>query len=98
MVCIADKPGDAHFDVRCYHETFIAVVYRAFQLGSQVSSPKIEEEIKSGKLSTREGTLLAELVPTPKLIARLRESFPDLPENPDPRTVFLKLRELRNAW
>jgi len=24
--------------------------------------------------------------------------FPDLPENPDPRSVFLKLRELRNKW
>jgi len=49
MVCIADKPGDARFDVRCYHETFIAVVYRAFQLGYQVSGPKVEEEIKAGK-------------------------------------------------
>jgi hydroxyacylglutathione hydrolase len=28
----------------------------------------------------------------------LRETFPDLPEKPDQRTVFLKLRELRNAW
>ena len=34
----------------------------------------------------------------PTVIAKLRESFPDLPENPDQRTVFLKLRELRNAW
>jgi phosphopantothenoylcysteine decarboxylase/phosphopantothenate--cysteine ligase len=33
-------------------------------------------EIKSGKVSTREGTLLAELVPTPKIIAELREYFP----------------------
>jgi hydroxyacylglutathione hydrolase len=32
------------------------------------------------------------------VIARLRESFPDLPADPDPRTVFLKLRELRNSW
>jgi len=32
------------------------------------------------------------------LIARLRESFPDLPETPDAKTVFMKLRELRNAW
>ena len=24
--------------------------------------------------------------------------FPDLPENPDARTVFIKLRELRNSW
>jgi hydroxyacylglutathione hydrolase len=32
------------------------------------------------------------------LIARLRESFPDLPESPDAKTVFTKLRELRNSW
>jgi hydroxyacylglutathione hydrolase len=34
----------------------------------------------------------------PSVIARLRESFSDLPDNPDPKTVFLKLRELRNSW
>ena len=33
-------------------------------------------EIKSGKLSTRQGTLLAELVPTPKIIAELRPWYP----------------------
>lgn len=33
-------------------------------------------EIKSGKFSTRAGTLLVELVPTPKVIAELREWFP----------------------
>jgi hydroxyacylglutathione hydrolase len=32
------------------------------------------------------------------VIAKLREAFPDLPEKPDARTVFLKLRELRNKW
>jgi hydroxyacylglutathione hydrolase len=32
------------------------------------------------------------------VIARLRERFPDLPDHPDPKTVFLKLRELRNDW
>ncbi len=35
---------------------------------------------------------------SPSVIARLRESFPDLPDEPDPKTVFLKLRELRNSW
>lgn len=35
---------------------------------------------------------------SPTVIAKLREAFPDLPETPDPRTVFLKLRELRNKW
>ncbi len=34
----------------------------------------------------------------PTVIARLREAFSDLPDNPDPKTVFLKLRELRNRW
>ncbi len=32
------------------------------------------------------------------VIARLRESFPEIGDDPDPRTVFLKLRELRNRW
>jgi hypothetical protein len=50
VVCIADKPGDVRFDVRCYHESFIPVVYRAFQLGYQVSGPKVEEEVKAGLL------------------------------------------------
>jgi hydroxyacylglutathione hydrolase len=35
---------------------------------------------------------------SPTVIRKLREAFPDLPENPDQRTVFLKLRELRNKW
>jgi hydroxyacylglutathione hydrolase len=34
----------------------------------------------------------------PRIIAQLRERFADLPEFPDPKSVFLKLRELRNAW
>jgi hydroxyacylglutathione hydrolase len=34
----------------------------------------------------------------PSVIRRLREAFPDLPENLDPKTVFLRLRELRNKW
>jgi len=50
MVCIADTPNDDRFDVRCYRDTFIPVVYRAFQLGYQVSGEKVEAEIKAGKL------------------------------------------------
>ncbi len=34
----------------------------------------------------------------PSVIKALQEKFSDLPENPDPKTVFLKLRELRNDW
>ena len=33
-----------------------------------------------------------------EVIAGLRERFPELPERPDAKTVFLKLRELRNSW
>jgi hydroxyacylglutathione hydrolase len=32
------------------------------------------------------------------VIARLREAFPDLPDEVDAKTVFVKLRELRNDW
>src|SRR5258708_3235549 len=35
---------------------------------------------------------------SPSVIKRLREAFPDLPDQPDPKTVFIKLRELRNKW
>ena len=35
---------------------------------------------------------------SPSLIAKLREAFPDLPDQPDAQTVFSRLRELRNAW
>ncbi|HEY6923891.1 MAG TPA: hydroxyacylglutathione hydrolase [Steroidobacteraceae bacterium] len=35
---------------------------------------------------------------SPSVIARLREAFPDIGDNPDSRTVFVKLRELRNRW
>ena len=35
---------------------------------------------------------------SPSMIARLRERFPDLPDRVDAKTVFLRLRELRNTW
>lgn len=35
---------------------------------------------------------------SPSLIARLAEEFPEIGDSPDPKTVFLKLRELRNSW
>lgn len=34
----------------------------------------------------------------PQLIERLREKFPEIGATPDARTVFVKLRELRNRW
>lgn len=33
-----------------------------------------------------------------EVIEKLRERFPDLPAQPTPREVFLRLRELRNHW
>ena len=35
---------------------------------------------------------------SPSVVARLREAFPDLPDEPDAKTVFVKLRALRNDW
>ncbi len=35
---------------------------------------------------------------SPSVIAALREVFSDMPDDPDPKTVFLKLRQLRNDW
>jgi hydroxyacylglutathione hydrolase len=35
---------------------------------------------------------------SPSVIARLQETNPEVGDNPDPKTVFLKLRELRNNW
>ena len=35
---------------------------------------------------------------SPSIVAKLREAFPDLPDDPDPKTVFIRLRELRNDW
>jgi hydroxyacylglutathione hydrolase len=32
------------------------------------------------------------------VIARLKEDFPGIGDHPDARTVFLRLRELRNSW
>jgi hydroxyacylglutathione hydrolase len=35
---------------------------------------------------------------SPVVIEELKKTFPDLPEQPSPREVFLRLRELRNSW
>jgi predicted TIM-barrel fold metal-dependent hydrolase len=50
MVCIADAPNDDKFDVRCYRDTFMPVVYRTFQLGYDVAGPKVGAEIQAGTL------------------------------------------------
>ena len=35
---------------------------------------------------------------SPSVIQALRDVFPDIGDAPDPKTVFLKLRQLRNDW
>ncbi len=35
---------------------------------------------------------------SPSVITQLRQTFSDLPDEPDAKTVFLRLRELRNSW
>jgi hydroxyacylglutathione hydrolase len=35
---------------------------------------------------------------SPTVVARLKEDYPDIGDHPDARSVFLKLRELRNSW
>jgi hydroxyacylglutathione hydrolase len=35
---------------------------------------------------------------SPSVIAKLVEEHPELGDEPDPKAVFLKLRELRNSW
>lgn len=35
---------------------------------------------------------------SPSVIAELRKAFPEMPEEPTPKEVFLRLRELRNSW
>jgi len=35
---------------------------------------------------------------SPSVITRLQEQFPEIGDSPDARSVFLKLRELRNSW
>ena len=56
MVCIADTPGDAAFDVRCYQKDFIGVVYRGFQVRREGNSHGhtvsdiVAQEIRDGRL------------------------------------------------
>jgi phosphopantothenoylcysteine decarboxylase/phosphopantothenate--cysteine ligase len=66
---LADQPVAAVFHAAAVNDFSFGKVWRRSLQGEL-------KEIKSGKFSTRQGTLLAELVPTPKLIAELRQWFP----------------------
>ena len=66
---LSSQPVDAIFHVA-------AVSYFAFGNIYEKSEQGDLDTVASGKISTRTGTLLAELVPTPKILSQLRQWFP----------------------
>jgi phosphopantothenate---cysteine ligase (CTP) len=66
---LAAQPIDAVFHAAAVSDFTFGKILRRTPEGQT-------EEVKAGKISTREGTLLAELVPTPKIIAELRQWYP----------------------
>ena len=69
LQALACHPADAVFHAAAVSDFGFGKVWRR--------SPEGElTELQSSKLSTRQGTLLAELTPTPKIIAELRQWFP----------------------
>src|SRR5258706_8514537 len=66
---LADKGVDAIFHAAAVSDFKFGKVWERTSAGELI-------EAKSGKVSTRSGTLVAELVPTVKLLASLREWHP----------------------
>lgn len=66
---LAGRPVEAVFHAAAVSDFSFGKIWRRTARGELA-------EIKAGKLSSRQGTLLAELVPAPKLIAELRDWFP----------------------
>ena len=67
MVCIADAPEDASFNVECYHTSFIPVVYRMKQLVAAglpeaVLDRTIDGEIRDGILKLPSGPTIGYLM------------------------------------
>ena len=66
---LAAQPVDAVFHAAAVSDFAFGKIW--------LRSPRGElTEVKAGKISTRQGTLLAELVPTPKIIGELRALYP----------------------
>jgi hydroxyacylglutathione hydrolase len=70
---------------------------RAQQMLDQLNGQDLNKAYVSTLSVEREINTFFRLT-SPSVIAKLREAFPDLAEKPDQRSVFLKLRELRNSW
>ena len=66
---LAGSPADAVFHAAAVSDFTFGKVWERFPGGELA-------ELKAGKISTRRGTLLAELIPTTKIIGRLRDWFP----------------------
>jgi len=70
---------------------------RARQMLERLSGQDLDRAFVSTLSAEREFNTFFRLK-SPSLIKALREAFADLPDEPDERTVFLRLRELRNRW
>src|SRR5262249_46358782 len=66
---LSSKPVDALFHAAAVSDFTFGKIWSRSPGGELT-------EIKAGKISTRQGTLLAEMVPTPKIILGLRDCFP----------------------
>lgn len=69
LAALASEPVDAVFHAAAVSDFRFGNIWRRTPTGELI-------EVRAGKIPTREGALLAELVPTPKLLPRLREWFP----------------------
>jgi phosphopantothenoylcysteine synthetase/decarboxylase len=69
LAALAAQSSDAVFHAAAVNDYTFGRIWTRSSNGEMT-------EIKSGKISTRDGTLLAELVPTQKIIAELRSWFP----------------------
>jgi phosphopantothenoylcysteine synthetase/decarboxylase len=70
LQALSAQPWHAIFHAAAVSDFSFGRVYRPLPTGELA-------EVKSGKYSTRDGTLLAELIPTPKIIGSLRDWFPN---------------------
>lgn len=69
LACLASRPIDAIFHAAAVSDFGFGQAFARSDGGELLA-------VKAGKLSTRQGPLLVELVPTPKIIAELRGWFP----------------------
>ncbi|MDW8308548.1 MAG: phosphopantothenoylcysteine decarboxylase [Verrucomicrobiales bacterium] len=69
LAALAGESVDAVFHAAAVSDFKFGKIWQRMASGELI-------EVRAGKIPTREGALLAELMPTPKLLARLRTWFP----------------------